>query len=100
MTCQTCSRSRIPATAWALVHPARSCLILRHHRPIVLALAMRECADQAIAPNIAARQRHADGFAGGKRQIGAVQSQHRSLTGRLVASYRADLAADLPGLGC
>jgi hypothetical protein len=28
-----------------LIQPARSCLIFRHHRPVVLALAVRKCAD-------------------------------------------------------
>ena len=38
-----------------LLQPARPRLILGHHRPVVFALAMGERADQAIAPDIAAR---------------------------------------------
>src|SRR5215471_5469436 len=72
-------------------------LIHRHHRPIVFALAMRECADQPIAPNIAARQRHADGFAGGEREVGVFETQHRALTRRLIALFSDDLAVDFVG---
>ena len=43
-----CSRG-ICRNNFALIKPARSCLIFRHHGPVVLALAMRECAHQAIA---------------------------------------------------
>jgi hypothetical protein len=48
-----------------LVQSAGAGLILCHHRPIVLAFAARERAHQAVAPHIAARQRHADRFSRG-----------------------------------
>ena len=61
---------RAPPKLECLLKPARPRLILGHYRPVVFALAMRQRADEAIAPDIAARQRHADSLAGGKREIG------------------------------
>ena len=39
-------------------------LIVRHHRPVMLALAVGDGADEAVAPDIAAGERHALGLAG------------------------------------
>src|SRR5262249_45996101 len=83
-----------PSYLW-LLQSARSCLLLRHHRPIVLAFAMRDRTDEAIAPDIAARQRHADRSAGGEREIGVFQSEHGALPGWLIALLGDDLAVDL-----
>jgi len=60
---------------------------------------MSKRAHQAIAPDIAARQRHADGFTGGEREIGVFETQHRALPGRLVALFGDDLAVDCGNIG-
>jgi hypothetical protein len=92
-----CSQG-IAATVSPLIQPASPRLILRHHRPVVLALAVRKCAHQAIAPHVAARQRHADGSAGREREIGVFEPQHGALPGRLVAQRSARFAqsAEMP----
>src|SRR6516165_11810934 len=48
-------RESIAGLSSHLLQPARPCLIFRHHRPVVLAFAMRNHTDQTIAPDIATR---------------------------------------------
>ncbi len=68
--------------------PARPRLILRHHRPVVLGFAMRDRADQPVAPDIPTRKWHADRAAGFEREIGVLQAENGALAGRKIALVR------------
>lgn len=61
------------STGW-LSQPAGARLFERHHRPVLVAVAMRHRADEAITPDVAARQRHADCSACGERKLGIFQA--------------------------
>ena len=67
------NRRYTSSTGW-LSQPAGARLFERHHRPVLVAVAMRHRADQAIAPDVAARQRHADCSACGERKLGILQA--------------------------
>src|SRR5262249_3811645 len=75
----TCSGLKLPnrrytsSTGW-LSQPAGAPLFERHHRPVLVAVAMRHRADEAIAPDVSARQRHTDCSACGKRKLGIFQA--------------------------
>ncbi len=64
--------------------PAGACLVARHYRPVVFAFAVSDRADQAIAPDIAARQRNAHRLGGGERGVGVLEAQNSALAGRKV----------------
>ena len=60
-------------------------LFKSHDGPILVTIAMCDCADQPVPPDIATRKRHADCMAGNEREISVFQAQHCALARRQIA---------------
>src|SRR5262245_26142960 len=67
------NRRYTSSTGW-LSQPAGARLFERHYSPVLVAVAMRHRADEAITQDVAARQRHADCSACGERKLSIFQA--------------------------
>src|SRR5262245_43621028 len=68
-----CQRRYTSSTGW-LSQPTGARLFERHYSPVLVAVAMRHRADEAITQDVAARQRHADCSACGERKLSIFQA--------------------------